>query len=232
MSDPEAQKTSSVQTLSLTADAVKDYLLQNPDFFLKHASLLENLRIPHGERGTVSLVERQIAQLRDRNQKLERHLQQFIENADANQAVYDRIGELAVALVETDSLESLLQTLCNHLADHFSVDAVAVELPDDGLNPLPEIAHPASGPDTAFDKPYLGEPPDSIEVASLFGERGAEIQSVAILPLTGVAAGGLLLLASNEHERFRPDLGTRLLTQVAALLSALLGRYLNPLTPE
>ena len=43
----------------LDALQVKDYLLANPDFFHQYPILLEQLRIPHQKRGTVSLVELQ-----------------------------------------------------------------------------------------------------------------------------------------------------------------------------
>ena len=37
--------------------AVVDYLLRNPEFFIRNARVVEEMRVPHPVRGTVSLVE-------------------------------------------------------------------------------------------------------------------------------------------------------------------------------
>ncbi len=53
-------KSSEEQVLAgieLDDDAVMQYLLQNPDFFIRNARLVEQMHIPHPVRGTVSLVE-------------------------------------------------------------------------------------------------------------------------------------------------------------------------------
>ena len=49
-----------------SADDVAQYLKQHPDFFDSHPELLEHLHVPHGGNGTVSLVERQLKVLRER----------------------------------------------------------------------------------------------------------------------------------------------------------------------
>ena len=48
----------------LTAEQVSQYLVENPDFFIQHPSILEALQIPHLQKGSVSLVELQSEQLR------------------------------------------------------------------------------------------------------------------------------------------------------------------------
>ena len=37
--------------------AVVDYLIKNPEFFIRNARAVEAIRVPHPVRGTVSLVE-------------------------------------------------------------------------------------------------------------------------------------------------------------------------------
>ncbi len=43
------------------------YLGKHPDFFERHLDVLEQLRIPHPCRPAVSLLERQLARLREQN---------------------------------------------------------------------------------------------------------------------------------------------------------------------
>lgn len=52
---------------------VADYLLANPEFFAQHAELLATIRLanPHGK-AAISLQERQMEMLRDKNKHLER----------------------------------------------------------------------------------------------------------------------------------------------------------------
>ncbi|MEM8266776.1 DUF484 family protein, partial [Morganella morganii] len=51
----------SVAGLALDDDTVMQYLLQNPDFFIRNARQVEQMRVPHPVRGTVSLVEWHLA---------------------------------------------------------------------------------------------------------------------------------------------------------------------------
>ena len=48
----------------IDAEQVAAYLLANPDFFTKFPQLVENISIPHINKGSVSLVELQSEQLR------------------------------------------------------------------------------------------------------------------------------------------------------------------------
>ncbi len=68
----------------LSENAVHDFLQDNPDFFERHSALLSSLRLPHVARGTVSLVERQVSVLRQKDLKLERRLKDLLEVARAN----------------------------------------------------------------------------------------------------------------------------------------------------
>jgi len=65
---------------------VADYLQNFPDFFERNSQLLTKLRLPHVRdvAATVSLVERQVEVLRERNQSLERKLKELVDVARAN----------------------------------------------------------------------------------------------------------------------------------------------------
>ena len=71
-------------------EAVGRYLEQTPDYFLRHPELLAALALPHPEAGrAVSLVERQVRVLRDRNEQSTHQLQELITFARDN----DQLGE-------------------------------------------------------------------------------------------------------------------------------------------
>ena len=66
-----------MSTLEQPQDDVSDidegliaaYLQSNPEFFERHADLLGTIRLPHGAGGAVSLVERQVSLLRQKDLK-------------------------------------------------------------------------------------------------------------------------------------------------------------------
>ena len=56
-------------------ETVARYLQLNPDFFERHQPLLARLRLPHARTGaTISLVERQVEVLREKQSGVEQKL--------------------------------------------------------------------------------------------------------------------------------------------------------------
>lgn len=72
----------------VTAEQVSQYLIENPDFFIQHPSILEQLQIPHAQKGSVSLVEIQSEQLRKKVRLLNYKLTQLISIAKQNEKIY------------------------------------------------------------------------------------------------------------------------------------------------
>ncbi|HEY5264260.1 MAG TPA: DUF484 family protein, partial [Steroidobacteraceae bacterium] len=90
--------------------SVADYLQTYPDFFERNSALMTKLRLPHmrDSGATVSLVERQVEVLRERNQSLERKLKDLIDVARANDTLADRIHRLSQRLIRAhDRLETV-----------------------------------------------------------------------------------------------------------------------------
>jgi len=61
---------SAVAELPLSEDQVVAWLWQNADVLSRHPDLLETLEFTHASGGAVSLIERQVALLRGKNQRL------------------------------------------------------------------------------------------------------------------------------------------------------------------
>ena len=61
--------------------AVVDYLLRNPEFFIRNARVVEAMRVPHPVRGTVSLVEWHMARARNHINQLEENMTLLMEQA-------------------------------------------------------------------------------------------------------------------------------------------------------
>ena len=75
-----------------------------------------------------------------------------------------------------------------------------------------------------LDRPYVG-PNAAHDSRGWLGEGRAEAQSFAYVPLQDGGVSGVLMLASDDTERFTPDMATDVLTRLAHLTSAALGRF-------
>ena len=116
---PEAELDATVAT----------HLAAHPDFFERHAELLAALSVPHPTApGVVSLIERQVAQLRARETAARRKLAQLVEIARANDRLAARMHAFALGIVGARTLDELLATVTGLMRDEFGADAVALRL--------------------------------------------------------------------------------------------------------
>jgi len=220
--------------------AIADYLQGNPDFFERHATLLTKLKLPHN-RGTsaISLVERQVAALRDKNEKLESRLRELIEVARGNDVLAAKIHRLACRLIRADAASSVMDALEASLREDFGASEWLLLLPE-GVSDLAQLnsrhlrivkigASELKMFETLFEsgRPRCGQIRDS-QRDYLFGAGTVEIGSAALVPLGSKAAGkqpgmALLAIGSPDAERFHPTMSTEFLARIGDLVSEAIG---------
>lgn len=222
--------TQQAETTLTGAAYVAQFLGEHPDFFLQHRDLLMQLNVPH-EAGAISLVERQVKALRDRNRELQSQMIDMLRNARENERLLSQCLALALTMINSNSLNELLQTLRQQLLADFQCDAFAALLCDH------QLPMPAGARDVEHDI-LLGsigcEFPDGEPVCGLlekpvreflFGELKPDLQSVALLPLGPRAERGVIAIASRTSDRFVPQMGTVFLQLIGNLFDALLRRH-------
>jgi hypothetical protein len=74
--------------------------------------------------------------------------------------------------------------------------------------------------------PYCGSRA-MVDTGSWFGEASAHLRSFSYLPLRDDATFGLLALASEDPQRFYPEMGTLYLRRLADLTSSALAPHLK-----
>ena len=218
-------------------EAVGRYLEQTPDYFLRHPELLAALALPHPEAGrAVSLVERQVRVLRDRNEQSTHQLQELITFARDNDQLGERLQRFALAMIDSDSLDEVLDTAQDMLRQEFSLDGVVVRLTGSPRPPCPRQEFVA--PDDAMlddlltslaarnGQPLCGAVHAAATLETLFGAQAANIRSTAVIGLTRHALRGVLVLASHDSQRFHADMGTVYLVRLGELLMAGVARCL------
>ncbi|HEY2686336.1 MAG TPA: DUF484 family protein [Steroidobacteraceae bacterium] len=217
---------------------VADYLQSFPDFFERHSSLLTKLRLPHvrDSNATVSLVERQVEVLRDRNQSLERKLKELVEVARANDALADRIHRLSQRLIRSSVLLDTINAIETSLREDFDARHSVLVLFLDEAKALEGAAgrflRSAQAGDEdikSFEsllssgKPRCGQVRDA-QRDYLFGKDSVEIGSVALTPLGTKGSLGILAIGASDAERFHPAMSTEFLSRIGELVTYALMR--------
>ncbi len=217
----------------LNDSSVAEYLQAYPDFFERNAPLLTKLRLPHlrDAGATVSLVERQVEVLRERNQSLERKLKELVDVARGNDTLADRIHRLSQRLIRAHGLKGTVDAVETSLREDFDAMHSVLVLFLDEAKALDASAgrflrvDDFHGADIkTFEslmqsgKPRCGQIRDA-QRDYLFGKDSVEIGSVALTPLGSKGALGILAIGSSDAERFHPAMSTEFLSRIGELLT-------------
>jgi len=218
----------SMTDTTLSADQVADFLRENTEFFTTHAELFATLPVPHPHGGrTISLGERQIFTLRERNREFEWRLNELINTASVNESISTKLMQWCCRLLAETEIQRLPGEIALGLAQQFDLNEVGLrlwrlgKLPDNGYGaPVSEdvrtftdsLKVPYCGTDTAFEAvDWLSATPRSLAM-------------IPLRPAPDEPSIGLLVLGSDDAERFAADKGTAFLETVGSLASATLHR--------
>jgi uncharacterized protein YigA (DUF484 family) len=214
-------------TDSLHPHTVAKFLQEHPEFFVQYAELFSTLEVQHPHQArTISLGERQIMTLRERLRDFEFRLADLVRNAALNEITTDKLNRWCVRMLGEQSTLRLPGEVALGLAEQFNLQEVALrvwglDLPAEGVGaPVNEEVHTYAN---NLVNPYCGTD-TALTPASWLHAKPA---SLAILPLRSVVgqpAFGLLVLGSDDPERFVPEMGVAFLQTVSILASSALSR--------
>ena len=223
----------------ITEDDIANFLVNTPDFFVRHAELLSSVRItsPHGNRA-VSLQERQAEMLREKIRALELRMMEMIRHGNENDVLAQRLQRWAQSLLVMHQAVDVPTALTQSLERQFMVPQVALRVWDVAAPYAAEpftqgvsdavrqhadaLTAPYCGANTGFDAvQWLAHPAEAQSVA-LIALRPLPAEADA--PAAATAAQGLLVLASPDPQRYHAGMGTDLLERIGELASAALSR--------
>ena len=222
--------TQGVGIAALDDATVAEYLEAVPDFFERQPQLVQRLRLSDARSGggTVSLIERQVELLRERNRKLEQRLVEFVENGRANDELAERGDRLCVRLVHSRGLQTAVDALEASLREDFDVKRAVLVLlrPGDAAeSAFLRVARPDAPELRGFEalfnsgRPRCGQVRDS-QREWLFGDGAAAVASVALVPLGPGGRLGLRALGADDARRCNPTMSTDFLARIGELVSA------------
>lgn len=232
------EQASDNKKAALDEKAVVTYLREHNDFFVSHPELLEDINLPHKSGDAVSLVERQVALLRERNIDMRYRLGKLLDSARENDKLFDKTKRLVLLLLEGRSLGDLVDTLLFSFDRDFAIPYTSITLFGDQTR-LPECAAQICGIADAREsisrilsanKAICGDF-QSHELEFLFPGQGAQIGSAAVVPLLHGNCFGLLAVGNSDPLYYRSSMGTLFLGYIGEVLNRLLPKYLVQTSP-
>jgi len=213
----------------MNSEDVARYLKDHPEFFEEYADLLGSIYIPHPHGGrAIPLAERQMLTLREKSKVLEGKLRELVHFGEENDSISERLHRITLALLKARDIGALLDALYAGLQRDFAISGVTVRVWPNALE-LERGEFAEVSPEThvfaeSLAEPYFSAQP-MFESASWLPAAEQSIGSLAYLPLRAESTFGLLVLASDDDDRFAPDKGTLYLTRLSEAVSMALRRY-------
>ena len=208
-------------------DVVAKFLRRHPDFLSGHPDLLERLELQYDSGAATSLVQRQVKQLRRKNQELNRQLTRLMHVASENEQLMSRLHQLTLELMSIYDPAAFFRHLGQSLLNDFKADILRIYLfegevfdgaveelrwidrADERLQPFQawlDSGHTVCG--------RLGES----RLAFLFEGKARWVQSASLVPLGQKAVHGMMAIGSSDPARFFPGMGTLFLDRLAAVI--------------
>jgi uncharacterized protein YigA (DUF484 family) len=218
----------------LDSETVAAYLRLHPEFFIDHDELIPELRIPHQRGDTVSLVERQVKLLRERNIEMRHRLSQLMDVARDNDRLFDKTRRLVLDLLDASSLEEVVSCVEDSLRSEFQVPFVSLILFSDAPLPVGKSvssaeAHQTIGGLLTSGKTICGVLREH-ELGFLFGsEDGAQVGSAAVVSISHQGLHGVLAIGSTDPQHYKSSLGTLFLGYIAEVLARVVPGFATPL---
>lgn len=218
---------------SVSEEQVIAFLRQNPDFFVSHDYLLNELKVPHASGAAISLGERQVQVFREHRDELKHKLNELIAVAHENDAHFEKSKRLLLNLLEVknlDEIEMVVNEVFKHDAkidfssillfgkssDYPVSDIHIIELDKarEQLGAILDQTHASCG---RF---------NDAQLQCLFSESSESVGSAAIIPLRHGELLGLFCLGSKDPAHFDSSMGSLFLSYISDFISRILPNLL------
>lgn len=219
---------------ALSAEDVSNYLIDNKDFFDRFPETLTALNLRHDLPGTSSLIERQVTQLREQNEKLRCHLRNLLENARNNDELFEKTRKLSLILNQNQSLEDLTRSLKNCLEEDFKAEYYSLILFDQDEDSDSDSLRFVNSSTASEQAPALINVENVLcghlkqnEYEFLFPTGYEKIHSAIIIPIQLDGLKALIALGSEDGNRFHSQLGTLFADYIGEVVGGPLAKALT-----
>ncbi|NPA71357.1 MAG: DUF484 family protein [Gammaproteobacteria bacterium] len=218
---------------SLQAEDIANYLDKNRTFFHVFPNLLDELSIPHPKSGkAVSLLERQIYQLRGQRDSLQVEVDALKDIAGENGELFLKVQQFTRRLMATQTEQQAVDCIYEVMDSLFQVEHVAMvtwDAPSECLKGMTQLG--VSQTWAAALKARLEPNKPGCSLLENEWQKGLfhsseAVDSVCVLPLGVDRVWGVLALGACS-DRFHPNQGTYFLTMMSELVTAKLNHLFD-----
>ena len=190
--------------------------------------------LPHNSGKAISLVERQVGVMRERNKEMRSRLDNMLQTAQDNDLLFEKTKRLVLNLLEAKTLGSLVEAVYDSLGKDYGIEFYSLTLFGDEKK-LPrtmariastEKANERVGTLIGANRTVCGVLRED-EMVFLFGERGRQVGSVAAVPLRYDSLYGILAVGNSDPNFYKSSMGTLFLSYVAEILNRVLPNHLK-----
>ena len=226
-----AKATEDTGSAGLNDEVVREYLKNHDDFLQRNPDMFDYLHISHASGSAISLVEKQVSVLRERNKDMRQRLKTLTANARDNDALFELTRALVLKLLDANSVAELYRTFMDAMTSDFRADyATMIMFSDHGEGGVSwrtesqETVKREIGSLFRGNKAVCGALRKE-ELAFLF-PSGSGNGSAALMPLSlpNGEALGLLAVGSADANYYNSKVGTLFLSHLADVLVKLLAR--------
>jgi uncharacterized protein len=218
---------------TLNDDDVVRYLRSHGDFFGRHPMLLTDLSLPHDSGQAISLVERQVAILRERNIDMRKRLAHLVGAANVNDALFEKTRRFTLQMLDAADIDEVDEVIARTLIEDFAADEARCF-----------VTHPnqfRSRQHTVYCVSAQQLPTNPLtqrdgiscgmlrrdEFERLFGVSERSDGSATLIELRHGDLLGVLAIGSNDPKRFSADMGTLFIRYIGDVLARVLARLLT-----
>jgi uncharacterized protein len=216
----------------LNDEIVREYLKNHDDFLQRNPDMLDYLHISHASGSAISLVEKQVSVMRERNMDMRQRLKALTANARNNDMLYEQTRVLILKLLDADSTEALYGIFMSSMATDFRVDHASMILFGDHSSAEGWRMETRETVKTEIGSLFRGNKAvcgtlRKEELKFLF-PGGSEVGSAALMPLSNTAQLGLIAVGSADANYYNSKVGTLFLSHIADVIVKLLLRLHYP----
>jgi len=215
--------------IGLNDDIVREYLKNHHDFLQRHPDMLDYLHVTHASGSAISLVEKQVSVLRERNTEIRQRLKTLTVNAKENDVLYTQTRALILKLLDADSVEALYARFIAAMKEDFGVQYVSMILYANDSSMQGWRTAPQDTVKREIGSLFRGHKPvcgtlRAQELTFLFAET-TDVGSAALMPLSDGEPLGLIAVGSADANYYNNKVGTLFLSHIADVIVKLLSRF-------
>tara|TARA_B100000530_G_scaffold166723_1_gene105012 strand:- start:41 stop:676 length:636 start_codon:yes stop_codon:yes gene_type:complete len=204
--------------IDLNPKDVEDFLRVHPNFLQDRPGLLAVLNLPHGGEGAVSLVERQVSVLRQRNIVSQQQVNALSDISRENDRLLEATRRTVLALLSGTNRQELAQIWLAQLTNTFEAELGALVwiTGEPNSNSAESVAGKLILQGESFSGVLRPE-----EMKALFTSDASE-GSAALSPIrNGSDILGALAVGARDSKRYRQEDGTLFLDYLAEVIGQL-----------